>query len=471
MSADDKKNENKSDAQPADATETAEEVKAAASGSVPETALDDGATRPEGKDRATEDAIVDAVPDESAAAASSVQGRPPRADGFARFVAVVALLVAVAVLALSQFPQVPQGSAFKLAEIQGRLADIGTPQPVVADETLRTDLDQVRTSLSAAEERLANLSLLLDEMRTEQAKLASAGEAGSGDLSAVETRMSDLSAKVDELEARPVPDVAAAQVVQPAVQSAAPELDAELAALSTEVAGLKSELARIVSAQGDISDAIGAGDARVRDELRTAIDTTASALTAQVDSVAAAARQTSEVESSQLAGKAALVLAAGRLKDAAAGSAPFDGAWQAVAALGVDAAAYPAITSASVSGTPTLAELKSGFSDAASRAIVADKVGDGGGWVDGALKRVGSLVKVRRTGDLEGDAVESIVARAEVRMNNDNLADALTELVALQGAAAKDMAGWIAQGKKRLALDNAVDDLQASLLSGLAGSN
>lgn len=474
MNADDKKNEQTGEPESVAADGTPNE-EVTTSGSVPETeATEASGDKPEDAVEKAEDSTDAVPPPDAAEKVTVVQNTPARADGFARFVAVVALLLAVAVLALSQFPQVPKGSAAKLAAVEGKVAQIGELPAAAPSEDLGPAVDELRTQLASMEDRLANLSLLIDEMRTGQERLAAENQnaAGSGDDGLAE-RVAALSGQVEELKNRP--EVAPTAVtVQPAAPAPSPqtaEMEGQLAALTTELSALKTELARLEERQSGISGAIGEGDANVRQELRAAIDAASGALTAQMNNVAASAAANTEATNSQVAGKAALVLAAGRLKDAASLSAPFNGAWQAIEALGVSAAEYKAISDTAPTGAPTLSDLQSRFSDAASRAIVADKVGDGGGWVDGALKRMGSLVKVRRTGELQGDEVEAIVARAEVRLSEDNLAGAVEELQSLPEAAAKEMTGWVGDAQRRLALDASIDALQASLLAGLAGSD
>lgn len=477
MSADDKKNQPDQKPEGVETAGTPTEEQAV-SQSVPDT---DASREAEAVEEAAEPAATDSTADEKAEPGTTpesvtvVQNTRARSDGFARFVAVVALLVSIAVLALSQFPQVPKGSAAKLAAVEGKVATLeSAPAPAasVAAEP-GPEIAELRNQLAAAEDRLANLSLLIDEVRTAQSQAAETASSGAeaADVSAMEERIAALAAQIDTLNKRPE-QVPTTVTVQPSTDSGGTaELEAQLEILTADLAALRSDLARVEGRQADIAGTIDTGDESVREELRAAIDAASTALSAQVNSVAETARQSTEAGNSELAGKAAMVLAAGRLKDAAAGSAPFNGAWQAIEALGVAPADYPAIPEAAASGVPTIEQLKTGFADEASRAIVADKVGSDGTWVEGALKRVGSLVKVRRTGELEGDEVEAVVARAEVRLADDDLAGALAELETLQGAAAEEIADWVVNGKRRLALNADVEALQASILADLAGSD
>lgn len=84
--------------------------------------------------------------------------------------------------------------------------------------------------------------------------------------------------------------------------------------------------------------------------------------------------------------------------------------------------------------------------------------------MDGALRRMGSLVSIRRTGNLEGDSTEAVLARAEQKLQSNELAAALAELAVLTEAPAKAMQSWLDGARRRQALDQAIDALQASLL-------
>lgn len=468
MSAEDKKKDGADKPEANDSSDMQADA-AAVTSSVPDTEPVGG------QPKAEEGSVTDPEPEpEPAPAAESVtvvQNTPPRSDGFARFVSVVALLVAIAVLALSQFPQVPRGSAAKLAAVEQKVAGFDNAPAADTAGDLSLEVAELRTKLAAAEDRLANLSLLMDEVRTTQEQSAEA-EGAVADTSDLEERIAALAAQIEVLNERPdqTPTTVTVQSANPAESQGAPELEARLELLTAELAELKSELSEIEGRQADIAGSISSGDESVREEMRAAIDAASTALTAQVSTIAETARETTEAGNNQLAGKAAMVLAAGRLKDAASGSAPFSGAWQALEALGVAGADYPAIPDAAATGVPTLTELRASFDDEASRAIVADKVGNDGTWVDGALKRMGSLVKVRRTGELEGDEVEAVVARAEVRLAEDDLSGALTELEVLQGAAAAEIASWVDNARRRVALNADVEALQASMLADLAGN-
>ena len=92
-------------------------------------------------------------------------------------------------------------------------------------------------------------------------------------------------------------------------------------------------------------------------------------------------------------------------------------------------------------------------------------------WWQAIVARVKSLVVVRPTpdGDIpqagtpDGDRPPAVVARAEARLNSDDIAGALNELSALTGAAADVAQGWIATARARVNADEVMGSLDDSL--------
>jgi hypothetical protein len=100
-------------------------------------------------------------------------------------------------------------------------------------------------------------------------------------------------------------------------------------------------------------------------------------------------------------------------------------------------------------------------------------------WWQAIVARVKSLVIVRPTpdgdipqaGTAEGDRPPAIVARAEARLNDDDIAGALNELSALTGAAADVAQGWVATARARISADEIMASLDESLRGSLSGSS
>jgi len=87
-------------------------------------------------------------------------------------------------------------------------------------------------------------------------------------------------------------------------------------------------------------------------------------------------------------------------------------------------------------------------------------VGDGQSWWRQALYHIESVVSIRRIGaDAPGDSIGAVVARAEAKLDEDDLPGAIAMLQGLNGAAADLASPWIHDAQHRVALDAAESDL------------
>jgi hypothetical protein len=245
-------------------------------------------------------------------------------------------------------------------------------------------------------------------------------------------------------------------------------LETRLDDLNTELAALQARQDELRNSQAGLSEDLDSRIQAVRSDLTGALERETGDVMARLNDIAAQAEAAGEARQGELARNAALVLAMGRLRDAAAGERPFPGAWESVTALGVDPAAYPAVAEAAAGGVPAQSSLQERFPDVASRAVVAATTGEDDSLIGGALRRVGNVVRVRRTGELEGDSVEAVVARAEARVREGDLRAAVTELEALDGEAAEAVALWKAEAERRIALEAAIDGLQTAVYQNLS---
>ena len=84
------------------------------------------------------------------------------------------------------------------------------------------------------------------------------------------------------------------------------------------------------------------------------------------------------------------------------------------------------------------------------------------------MRSLSSLVTLRRTGEVEGDSNDAIVARTEVRVRDGDLEGALEQLNALGGRAAEAAQGWRSQAELRLAAEQAIAELTESAIARIA---
>ena len=145
------------------------------------------------------------------------------------------------------------------------------------------------------------------------------------------------------------------------------------------------------------------------------------------------------------------------------------------------AAATDLIAPCGARGVPTLAGLSSSFpatADAIARAVTKTEASQnattdqgffGKTW-DRIAEGMSDAVTVRPEGEAEGNGPLERLARAELRLSESKLADAVTELEGLAGPAREAAAPWLDQAKARLAVDAAMETLSAMALVGLPGS-
>jgi tetratricopeptide (TPR) repeat protein len=93
---------------------------------------------------------------------------------------------------------------------------------------------------------------------------------------------------------------------------------------------------------------------------------------------------------------------------------------------------------------------------------------EGGGWAGAALERLQRLVRVRRAEDVQpGREAEAAVTVAERAIAGGDIARAVAAVETLQGPAAASAAPWLRMAHQRLAVDAALQRLEALLTARL----
>ncbi len=320
------------------------------------------------------------------------------------------------------------------------------------------------------------------------------GEAGAPGSDAVTTALDDMEKRLADMQAAMPADNSAAlsglserlatleaAVSQgggqdPDTRAALESLNAQMARLTDRLEALEQDLSSLRSLAGTPSPELSSrlsSEAQRLDELLSAQSELAKRLAEAEDALTAAAAAREAAPGSR---ETLMLLAMLQLRDALRGSGPYDQPLTMLRNLaGDDPALSPIIEPLerrASAGLPSLLDLQASFPDVARR-IAAIEVGEEGeGWSAGVLRRVAEAVNLRPVGLVEGDAPTAVAARAEVKLNNGDLAGALGELDGLDGAAAEAAANWRADAEARLAADRAVSTLGALVsqrFSTLAG--
>ena len=166
----------------------------------------------------------------------------------------------------------------------------------------------------------------------------------------------------------------------------------------------------------------------------------------------------------------ATILAVGQLRSALATSKPFAKQLAAVRAMVPGDADMTAVLDQmqpfADTGVETTDDLTRDFGRLAPALVRSAIVGDGQSWWRQALYHIESVISVRRVGaDVPGDSTEAVVARAEARLDEDDLQGAIGALQVLTGVAADLASPWIHDAGHRIAVDGAESDLSRLAIS------
>jgi len=331
--------------------------------------------------------------------------------------------------------------------------------------------------------------------------LVGVGVAGAG-YAAWQFYLQPLKAKVAALEARPggaasdelvrrvaklesdiaqsASTAAASTPAAPAngtqVSGAATAGDSDrLAALERQLAELKAGSARTEQLAKSLSDLqVAAGGRELLAQSIRDIQSSTAATQGEVErlsgQVGAFGSRLDQVDTAladrrqQALRAEAVVLGVGQLRAALASSKPFAKELSALRALvGGDAdmvAALDQMQPFADTGVPTAEDLARDFGRMAPVLVRSAVVGNGQSWWRQALYHVETVISIRRIGEnTPGDATDAVVARAEGKMDQDDLPGAISALQALAGLPAQMASSWIDDAGHRVTVDAAEGDL------------
>ena len=243
--------------------------------------------------------------------------------------------------------------------------------------------------------------------------------------------------------------------------------------IATVAAGnrqLRQDLAALQQATTDLKTQVTA-DAGTFAKSQQLSDVNATAAKLQSDLAVIAARDQSREQS---AGRIMLALELGNLKRAVERGGAYVNELAEVKRLAPKTLDLTALEAGAEKGLPTNSLLTSEFKDLTWSILNADSKPSGDGSLLGQLwQGARSVVQVRRTGDVAGDGTEAILARAETRLLADDLDGTLREVAQLKGDARKAAELWMAKLASRLAVDQAMSEVEAGLakLMGPAGGS
>ncbi len=303
-------------------------------------------------------------------------------------------------------------------------------------------------------------------------------------LDALERRLASLERQSDALAARSDPDVVAQALRAEleaitgrveAMEAIDPQgLDDRITAIGGAVDALTADIARMDGVLG--SQRIALTEAR---SIVTSLEARADAVDDELEELAATqARDGRRIERLIASDSAtqALVLAIGQLRVAIDAGQPYQQPLSALKALsaGVDemVADLAALEPRAATGIPDRDALNSAFPDMAQAVRQAVLLPSDAGWVDRTVARIEGLVTIRPApGEVDGEDAAAVLARAESRLNNGDLAGALAAIELLNGEAAEAAASWRNAAESRLAAEAALEHLTSFAIARLANTD
>lgn len=168
---------------------------------------------------------------------------------------------------------------------------------------------------------------------------------------------------------------------------------------------------------------------------------------------------------------AAAALAASAVIEAAQGSGPFAAELASLRAISPPSPELEALSRLAQAGAPSRTALAASFPEyAASAASAARAPGDGAGLGDRIVYALSRVVTLRRVGDVPGDGVDALLARAERQVGDGDLDRALHTVDRLPAGARDALAPWRARAERRAEIDRNAMALRARALQTLAGA-
>jgi hypothetical protein len=183
---------------------------------------------------------------------------------------------------------------------------------------------------------------------------------------------------------------------------------------------------------------------------------------------------TLEAQQSHASQAAAAALAASAVVDAAQGTGPFADELSSLRAISPPSPELAALARLAPMGAPSRTALAASFPEYAAQAASAARAPDnqGGGEKaslgDRIVYELSRVVSLRRVGDVPGDSVDALLARAERQLQDGDLDRALRTLDRLPPGARDALAPWRGRAERRAEIDRNAQALRARALQTLA---
>ncbi len=372
-------------------------------------------------------------------------------------------------------PKVVESLKGQLAALEEKLDQTNVEDVKAALAALEKKVDE--RSKNTVEPRLQKMETILADL----AKGARTGQEGIEGLAALATKMNSIETDIDQKL-----EVMKSQLVgqlredvtkrskfvatqESLVQIEGVKLSAE--ELGKRVALIEARSAKFTTKLAELRQLIHASKADLvsKDDLLREVKTLQSQMTGfrgNLDQL-----KTIEREAHETARRSALALALTNLKRSMGRGDGFQGELQAVKRLmGPQAnlaGDFEILSQFAGEGLSRDKDLLGSFPELARTAIAADSVKQDASIWDKVTSKARHTFRYRRTGDVEGQSTEAILARMEHKFKDGHLEEVVLLSKVLGPKPGRVLAPWVTKLQARLAVEKAIfkieDQLQASL--------
>ncbi|MEL6746291.1 MAG: hypothetical protein AAFO79_00530 [Pseudomonadota bacterium] len=404
------------------------------------------------------------------------------------------------------------------AQVESLVSQLATAQDERA--ALATKLTQAEAALqsSAQGEVPENVAGRLGQLEESFRALAAAGAAGEGgpvaQVAALTGRLNDFETELDTkltgLRQSVQEDVAAASTATAdRLKALSDQAGAQLEGIETvkaasrrigeELEGVRARTDRATSGVGELReqaatftnrftqlteqlDGVTTAVTKVREDISgqlanyarsedvtsglAGLEASMKAVADRIDGVAS--REATRAEGTR---QIVLALELSELKRTISRGRNFSGELARVEQLAPGALDVAALQPFADKGVPTATTLNDTFAPAARRALDTELQEQNASWMDQLVSGAQSIVKVRRTGEIEGSGTEAVVARMEARLAEGDLIAAAKEAGTLGEPQRAALGDWLNRLEARVAVDRAIAVVEDQLKGSLAGAS
>ncbi len=332
------------------------------------------------------------------------------------------------------------------------VAELAKTRQTLAALMARTDAAENR--IMAIEQRFTGLSEKTGAVEAEILELRSAaGE--TAPIDRIDDALRDLLARVAALEIHDKPT--------PPTPAPAPAPAPDLSGMIGTIVSLAERVSTLETTESVSPDVF----VKLRDEtdaLKPQI--------AELDRQVAALTDTVTTPRPERDRAALVLLGVSQLAVATAGPGPYRNQFDALHSVTLEEKAWvepmQRLASHADTGAPSLSLLKSRFGVAASAVIRSRDVGAADDQLSMAITQVASLFTIRKIENTGTGTVDAALVTAERALASGDLETVVSTLETLDGPEADAIAPWLGEARARLAVGNALSELQALALAALA---